>query len=127
MPAANQVHQAEQVNALILAARVQRPRPLEASYRYREQFVAEFSEFDLAGAGAEPELMRMVGNFEPLAIAPSLDQVPRRADAIVVVEHALQQRGQGEHEGGRLAVGGADLAIALQAELGGDRSEGDCT
>ena len=65
---------------------------------------ASSRELDAPDARLQRLAVHGVVELQPLLPAPALHEVPRRQQAVVVVEDALDQRRHGEHQLGRLAV-----------------------
>src|SRR5581483_10668483 len=113
--------EADEVRPLVLAALVERllaPQPLAGD---REQLARVLEHRHAPAARGE-------GGADDLAVEggrilerPALDEVVGGLEAIGVVEDALHQRGQRKQPLARLAVGGAQLDVALEAHLGEER------
>src|SRR5215469_1718196 len=85
LPAANQVEELEEIDALILAAIVQRLLALEPANRDPDELRGELLECDLPHPRLETDLMCRIVELEPLGEAPALHEVPRAEQAVLLV------------------------------------------
>src|SRR5438034_10442104 len=112
-----------EVDALVAPGAVEGLLAAEPLLADRVELAGELDHLDTLEAREQRLTVDVAPELEALREGPALDQVPGGLEAVLGVEHALHQRGQREHALGRLAVGGADLDVALEPHLGKERGQ----
>src|SRR5262249_57230592 len=111
--AAPQVANALEVHCFVLAAAVELALPRQTCFGDVEELARQLPQFDATNAGMQRLAMDGVIQRESLFPTPAFDHVPRRPQAIVVMEDTLDERRRRQHQLGRLTVDRAGCDVPL--------------